>query len=491
MNFLKRAWLSVTRRKGKSLILFAVIFILGNVIAGAIAIQQSTNNVEKNVKKQLGATATLEVDYMKYQKEFESGEVIIDALPLKTIKAAGESPYVKYYDFNANHWASTRDLKSVQQEEEEGSVTMGGVLENNFDIKGVNYPKLLDIEEGNIKLVEGTVFTEVDIEQGKNSAIISAQVAELNNLSVGDQMVIDQRGIDYSTEEAKELFQIDLPVQVIGIFEPTKLELEEKNKNSQQYYEQQFYSLQQQNTIYMANKAVLEASKTYFEKDRASQPEMYEGLDEDYTAEEYYQPFYVLKDSEDVDAFKQEIDPILPQYYHVVASSDQYDQIAGSMKKLAQISGYVVIIAVAAALLIISLVVLLFMRDRKHELGIYLSLGDRRGDVMGQIVIEMLLISAAALVLSLVTGNFLGKLVSDSLLASDVLNQTNNDYMYFGLASMMGNSVTADDVLNSYEVKFTLGYIISYLVIGLGTVILSAILPLVYILRLNPKKIMM
>lgn len=490
MNFFKRAWLSVTRRKGKSLILFAVIFILGNVIAGAIAIQQSTGNVEKNVKKQLGATATLEVDYMKYQKEFESGEVIIDALPLKTIKKVGESPYVKYYDFNANHWISTRNLKSVQQEESDGSVVMGGVLENSFDIKGVNYPKLLDIEEGNINLVDGTVFTEADIEQGKNSAIISAQVAELNNLSVGDQMVIDQRGIDYSTEEAKELFQIDLPVQVIGIFEPTKLELEEKNKNSQQYYEQQFYSQQQQNTIYMANKAVLETSKAYFEKDRESQPAMYEG-EEGSRDDEYYQPLYVLKDSEDVEAFRQEIDPILPQYYHVVASSDQYDQIAGSMKKLSQISGYVVIIAVAAALLIISLVVLLFMRDRKHELGIYLSLGDRRSKVMGQIVIEMLLISAVALVLSLVTGNFLGKLVSDSLLASDVLNQTNNDYMYYGFASMMGNSVTADDVLNSYEVKFTLGYIISYLVIGLGTVVLSAILPLVYILRLNPKKIMM
>lgn len=50
MNYWNRALCSVTRRKGKSLILFAVIFVLGNVIAGSIAIQQSTQNVEKKLK---------------------------------------------------------------------------------------------------------------------------------------------------------------------------------------------------------------------------------------------------------------------------------------------------------------------------------------------------------------------------------------------------------------------------------------------------------
>ena len=42
MNYFKRGMASITRRKGKSLILFAVIFILGNVMAGAIAIDQGT-----------------------------------------------------------------------------------------------------------------------------------------------------------------------------------------------------------------------------------------------------------------------------------------------------------------------------------------------------------------------------------------------------------------------------------------------------------------
>ena len=63
MNYLKRAWLSVTRRKGKSLLLFIIIFILSNVIAGAVSIQQATQNVEKTIKNKMGATVTLRLDY--------------------------------------------------------------------------------------------------------------------------------------------------------------------------------------------------------------------------------------------------------------------------------------------------------------------------------------------------------------------------------------------------------------------------------------------
>ena len=79
MNYLKRAWLSVTRRMGKSLLLFIIIFILSNVIAGAVSIQQATQNVEKTIKNKMGATVTLRLDYEN-----------IENLKMKTITAVGE-----------------------------------------------------------------------------------------------------------------------------------------------------------------------------------------------------------------------------------------------------------------------------------------------------------------------------------------------------------------------------------------------------------------
>ncbi|MBO0441589.1 FtsX-like permease family protein [Candidatus Enterococcus ikei] len=488
MNFIKRALLSVTRKKGKSLILFAVIFVLGNVIAGSIAIQQSTQNVEKSVKKQLGGMATIQLDYENNQEEFGKEDLKIDWLKVDLMKKIGESSYVKYYDYNANNMIQTKDLKSVSLDSEQS----GGMMEG-FTLKGSNYNKILDVEENKIKVVDGKVFTQDDIDNGKNVGLISSKVAEENGLSVGDQMIMDSRGYDYSENgDEKELFKIDVPIQIIGIFEPTTVEMKDKDnkKNESQNPNEQFMSLQQLNTVYLTNKSVLEFNKNYTDKFKEVDPNS--PLISEDEPEAYYTPVYVLKSPDDVEAFKQETQPLLPKLYTVQASTDQYEQIGGSMKKMSKISGYVVLIAVIATLLIISLVVLLFMRDRKHELGIYLSLGDKRSHVMGQIIIEMLIISGIALIISLITGNLLGKMVSESLLNSDMLSSANDQMNMFMAFDGLGSSdLTADDIMNAYEVKFSLGYIVTYLIVGLGTVLLSAILPLLYIVRLNPKKIMM
>lgn len=251
-------------KKGKSLILFAVIFVLGNVIAGSIAIQQSTQNVEKSVKKQLGAMATVQLDYENNQEEFAKEDLKIDQLKVDLMKKIGESPYVKYYDYNAVSYSQTKDLKSASMDSEQ----TGGMMEG-FTLKGSNYHKIVDVEEKNIKVIEGKVFTQEDIDNGKNVGLISSKVAEENGLSVGDQMVMDTRGYDYTEGgEEKELFKIDVPIQIIGIFEPTTVEMKDKEnkKEEDQDMNQQFMSLQQLNTVYLPNKTVLEINKDYEEK---------------------------------------------------------------------------------------------------------------------------------------------------------------------------------------------------------------------------------
>ncbi|EOL47636.1 ABC transporter permease [Enterococcus phoeniculicola] len=503
MNFLQRAISSVTRRKGKSIILFLVIFVLGNVIAGAIAIQQSTSNVEKDVKAKLGANATVEFDYDTFQKdhkdEDEATLVYPDNPKLDVYEKVGKLSYVKYFDYNTYSYFNSRKLKSFDyQSEENGDEGSTRITGNRgleyFNLKGINYPKILDIEQKKISLVEGTVFSDKDVKDGASVAVVGKRFAEKNNLSLGDQLLItatneDQLGFDSEGNEVEvkpeDIKSVDYPVKIIGFFEPVKSEKEPK-KNSDEYYNQMNSSTELENTIYLPNKTVSEYSKKQNEL-------MFSGDD---TMEgdmgEYYSPAYILKNPGDTEAFKEEAEPLLPKYYVVRASSDQYDEIGGSMKKMGQISKYVVIISVIATLLIIGLVVLLFMRDRKHELGIYLSLGETRGKVMGQVLIELLIISALALVLSLVTGNLLGNMVSKSLMNSDLLQTTNDNMMYYSsVYDSVSSNLTADDVTGAYKVTFSVAYIFTYLLVGLGTVLLSALIPLMYILRLNPKKIMM
>ena len=252
-------------------------------------------------------------------------------------------------------------------------------------------------------------------------------------------------------------------------------------QTNEQKSEAQWQAMDQINTLYAPNELAKNVQKQIDEKIRK--------LDATEAQEDYYAAKYILKSIDDVEAFREEANALITnKYYKIFASTDEYEQIAGGMKKLGTISQYVVLIAALATVLIISLVILLFLRDRKHELGIYLSLGESRGEIIGQIVMELLLTSVIALVLSLVTGNLLGGLVSNSLLQTEWLNpDTSNMAVY----RMTESTISYQDIQSAYKVTFTLGYIISYLLLGLGTVLLSAILPLMYILRLNPKKIMM
>ena len=103
MNYFKRGMASITRRKGKSLILFAVIFILGNVMAGAIAIDQGTKSVESTIKKKLGSVATVTMDHDRLQKDAAENEKAYDEATEpseKTLNEIGKLEEVAYYDYS-------------------------------------------------------------------------------------------------------------------------------------------------------------------------------------------------------------------------------------------------------------------------------------------------------------------------------------------------------------------------------------------------------
>src|SRR5690625_6457014 len=172
---------------------------------------------------------------------------------------------------------------------------------------------------------------------------------------------------------------------------------------------------------------------------------------------------YILNNPEDVEAFEQEITPLLPELYKVSSATEQYDSISGPIESMSKLSIYVLIAAVVATVLITGLVVLLFLRDRKRELGIYLSLGEKRGRVVGQILIEVMVVAFIGISLSLFSGNLLAGQISDTLMKTDDNSQYYDDYMYYG---DFQTNLTTEDVLDSYEVSLDSNYILVFYGIG-------------------------
>ena len=53
MNYKQRILISIIRNKGKTIIMFLLVFLLSNFIAGSYAITESTNTVKNRIKEEL------------------------------------------------------------------------------------------------------------------------------------------------------------------------------------------------------------------------------------------------------------------------------------------------------------------------------------------------------------------------------------------------------------------------------------------------------
>jgi putative ABC transport system permease protein len=394
--------------------------------------------------------------------------------------------YVKYYEYNSIFDLGSKTLKSYRgehQEDFEEHVTDDSFLSMDFMIKGINYAPVLDFEEQKSKLTDGRVFKKEEIENGSSVAIISKKLADKNSLQIGDTFVLNSE--IYGMNSDKPTAVRDVVLEVIGFFEPQSVKKEEGSNKDRGMYD--WMDMDLQNTIYVPNEVVIAENRAHIEEYIKSDPEFAEMMDEEMS--EYYSPIFVLNKPEDSASFEEEVKPLVPELYTVRKASDQYDTISAPIQSMSKLSNYVLIAAIITTVMIIGLVVLLFLRDRKRELGIYLSLGERRGRLVGQIILEVMIVSLIGITLSLFTGNYLAQGVSDTMINTEK-GQTNEDYYMYPNSSMHSN-LTTDDVLASYQVSLDASFIFLFYGVGIATILLSTILPLIYIIRLNPRKIML
>lgn len=475
MNFLKRAFLSLVRRKGKSLILLVIIFILSNVMAGSIAIGQASNNVERTIKLQLGANASVELDWEEMQDWTEEQWNSLEYITPEMADKIGSLSYVKYYDYSSETYINSSTLTQYDPNMVEVP-TM-----SYFPIKGVQYAPILDIVNGNATLVNGRTFNETEITNADYVALISDKVAELNNIFVGDVIYLQNTFSIWKEDNTVEEIKRDIALEVIGIFTPKVQQSDENNGGWIDYTPF--------NRIYVPNGVVHAENRWMNEQYAIAYPDSNIKIDQIYIT-----PTFVLNNPEDVESFRTEAKNLLPDYYKVTVSSDAYDSVAGPIKFIGSLSNIILYVAIGATILILSLVVILFLRDRKHELGIYLSLGESKSKVVGQILIEVVSIALIAITLSLLTGNSIAESTSQSMmdLRNEITGNTDNGgVIYRDMGYYPTNGVTEDDVLEAYKIEFSWDYVLILYGVGIGTVLLSSIAPMIYILRLKPKKIMM
>jgi putative ABC transport system permease protein len=161
------------------------------------------------------------------------------------------------------------------------------------------------------------------------------------------------------------------------------------------------------------------------------------------------------------------------------------------------------LVVIVAGSIILGLILILTIRNRFHEIGILLSLGQSKLKIIGQQLLEISIVACIAFILSLGTGKMVSNVVSGMLIESQDSNNTMtmempeggpggdmNEDSFSGGNQPDFNDAFSSPVDTELDVSLTGTTVVELGAITLAICIISTILPSVYVLRLSPREIL-
>jgi len=118
------------------------------------------------------------------------------------------------------------------------------------------------------------------------------------------------------------------------------------------------------------------------------------------------------------------------------ANSHMFDQMAGPLESLGSISKAIVYLVTFAGAIILALIIMMSIRERKYEIGVLLSIGEKKWKIIGQFLGELLIVMTVAFGISAASGNMVANQIGGHLLENQI-QSTQNEGGMMGLFSFL------------------------------------------------------
>ena len=497
MNFFKRAVISISRSLGKSIILLLLVIVLGSIVSGALAVSNAIINADANLRRNMRPIVTFEFDWDAFAQENDMMTSIPEPIPSEVMIEIGNLSYVNHFDYSYRTSVGSFEL------EDYWDYLFGESDTPNSDwirlaLVGSSHTELTDVTEGMINLIDGRMFTSSEINEGAQVAIISSKFAQVNQLTTGSifqvsNVVFNQSEGSLTTTSEDDIFErIDYELEVIGIFDVVRRNLENLNEHETHQELNRLGMLAHR--IYVPNAIAKEAQSFTSEQERLMIVE--NDLPSLWLNMETINAFFVLENSLEIDIFKAIAQPMLPDFWVMIDLTDTFSAISTSMETLQDIADLILWIAILGMLVVLNLLITLFLHDRRHEIGIYLALGEKRLKIIMQIVLEVVVIALVGITFAVFIGNLVSGNISQSMIQAELIDQRNNissHAMFFDPNDLVfrWSGMAVEEMLEAFDISLDLQTTLTFYNIGLFVVILSTILPVMYLIKMNPKKVLM
>src|SRR5574344_2090929 len=135
-KMLRRAWLSITRKKSKTIIMFIVTFVIANLVLATISIKNATKESVNYAKQSLGSEVSLKANMDNLRSEDfnpdrEKGEKIErPTIYLDMVNTISEMDEVRDYTYSISSFANVDDLELTESSMSDNFKGGNGMMKN-------------------------------------------------------------------------------------------------------------------------------------------------------------------------------------------------------------------------------------------------------------------------------------------------------------------------------------------------------------------------
>jgi len=480
MYILKNAWKSIVRSKGRNVLIGIIVLVISVAACLGLSIRNAAEKARESTLEGLTVTAQISVDRNSMMSEmmgnktpgerpsfdkdsFKENMSNIQNISVEEMETYAELDSVKSFYYTTSVSVNGSAVKfqdgsddgtfeavsnSVEDEEEEenSDATNGGMFgdfgggssgnrngekgpmgfrpgsmgeQGDFTLIGYSSDEAMtEFLDGTCTIVDGNVFEEGTKEL---HCIITDELAAYNSISVGDTVVVA------NPNNEEELYEI----QVVGTYNNSQSTV--TNEDMMQGFST---SSDAANKIYLSYQALSSIVSQSAENAEETTDET-TGITRTTALPEQESGTYVFASVEDYEAFSEEVYEAGLSEKYAVTSSDilRYESSLLPLENLSQMSLYFLIVVFAIGGIILIVLNIFNVRERKYEVGVLTAIGMKKSRVSLQFILETLIVTMAFVVLGGCIGAATSVPVTNSLLTSQIEaqeSQSKNDGEAFG-----------------------------------------------------------
>lgn len=504
MDFIRRAWLFTKAKIGRTILLIVAFSAILIFVLSGLIINSAANVSIDNAKKSAGATVSLSVNMQNVIKEAQNSATSSSSsssssdtaeagkrfnIDLPTISETTAEKIAKLdgvksasFTYQAQASASSGIEKVSTSSSSSNSSTdtqaaggfgvreggMGGGSQEDFTISGTNDLAASTSFTDSYKISSGRAIKASD--EGTNNVVIESTLASQNSLKVG------------STFTIKDSNDKTYKMTVVGIYTTTSSSTES--------------SIQYMNTMYTALSVANSIKGTTGKVSNAT---------------------YSMENPAQADTFVKAANKLVNDSNFQVSKNDQaYQNVKSSLNNVASFARNIVLIVAIAGAIILELIVMLMVRERRFEIGVLMSLGESKLKIIGQFFFELFMVMIVSVGIASAAGNVVGNVVGQQLLKQETTQTTastsnmqgapganggktegqrpsENAGGFMGRAGGaigFGQSASEAKALEKLNIKTSVSEILLLVAIAILITLIAVGLASIGILRLNPKQVL-